>query len=200
MQILALIDAPMYTWGVLPLLIFLSRVIDVSMGTVRVIFVSRGMKYLAPLVGFLEVLVWLLAVGQVMRNLANPVCYIAYAGGFAMGNYIGIVIADRLSLGLVLVRVITRKDATSLIQFFRDADYGVTTVDAHGKTGQVKIVFTIVPRKELARAVAIIKQFNSQAFYSVEEINSVQSGVFPLRNGPGGGLITRLFRPMRKGK
>ncbi|MGI6271134.1 MAG: DUF2179 domain-containing protein [Anaerohalosphaeraceae bacterium] len=184
----------------LPFLIFLSRVIDVSMGTVRVIFVSRGMKYLAPLVGFLEVLVWLLAVGQVMRNLTNPLCYLAYAGGFAMGNYIGICIAERLSLGLVLIRVITRMDAADLIEFFRSANYGVTCVDAQGKTGQVKIIFTIVPRKELSGVVEIIKRFNPQAFYSIEEINSVQSGVFPLRDGPEGNLFTRLFRPMRKGK
>ena len=200
MEIAALIDSPIYTWGVLPLLIFLSRVTDVSMGTVRVIFVSRGMKYMAPMVGFVEVLVWLLAMGQVMRNLTNPVCYLAYAGGFAMGNYIGIVIAERLSLGLVLIRVITRMDATNLVEFFKNANYGVTSIDAQGKTGQVKIVFTIVPRKELARVVEIIKQFNPQAFYSIEEINSVQSGIFPLRHGPEAGFLSRVFRPLRKSK
>jgi len=200
MEFPALIDSPFYAWGLLPFLIFLSRVVDVSMGTVRVIFVSRGMKYLAPMVGFFEVLVWLLAMGQVMRNLTNPICYLGYAGGFAMGNYIGICIAERLSLGLVLIRVITKMDASSLIEFFRSADYGVTSIDAHGKTGQVKGVFTILPRKELARAVEIIKRFNPQAFYSIEEVNSVQSGIFPLRNGSQGGILTRIFRPMRKGK
>ncbi|MBE0537028.1 MAG: DUF2179 domain-containing protein [Phycisphaerae bacterium] len=200
MGIAGLIDSPIYAWGVLPFLIFLSRVVDVSMGTVRVIFVSRGMKYMAPLVGFVEVLVWLLAVGQVMRNLTNPICYLAYAGGFAMGNYIGICIADRLSLGLVMIRVITKRDASSLIACFRNADFGVTSVDGEGKTGQVKIVFTIVPRKELSRAVGMIKQFNPQAFYSIEEVNSVQSGVFPLRSGADSRMLTRLFRPMRKGK
>jgi uncharacterized protein YebE (UPF0316 family) len=83
----------LYTWIVLPLLIFLARVVDVSMGTIRVIFVSRGLKYLAPVVGFFEVLIWLLAIGQIMKNLSSPLCYVAYAGGFAAGNYIGIVIA-----------------------------------------------------------------------------------------------------------
>jgi len=181
-------------------LIFLSRVMDVSLGTIRVIFVSRGMKYVAPLVGFVEVLIWLLAVGQIMLNLNNPVCYLAYAGGFAMGNYIGIAIAERLSLGLVLIRIITAKDPSSMIDFFRSANYGVTCIDGRGKTGMVKIVFTIVPRKELTPVVSIIKQFNPQAFFSIEEINSVQSGIFPLRNGSQGNLLTRIFRPMRKGK
>lgn len=74
-----------YTWIAIPSLIFVARVIDVSLGTVRVIFVSRGLKYLAPVVGFFEILIWLLAIGQIMRNLSNPACYIAYAGGFALG-------------------------------------------------------------------------------------------------------------------
>ena len=105
----------LYTWIILPLLIFAARVIDVSMGTVRVIFISRGFKYLAPIVGFFEILTWLLAIGQIMKNLSNPLCYIAYAGGFAMGNYVGMCIADKLSLGVVLIRIVTRKDALPLV-------------------------------------------------------------------------------------
>ena len=105
-----------YTWMLLPFLIFAARVLDVSLGTVRVIFVSRGLKYLAPLVGFFEILIWLLAIGQIMKNLSNPACYIAYAAGFAMGNFVGICVAERLSLGVVLIRVVTKKDALPLVQ------------------------------------------------------------------------------------
>ena len=88
-------------------MIFIARVADVTLGTVRVIFVSRGMKYLAPLIGFVEILIWLMAIGHTMQNLTNPACYVAYAGGFAMGNFVGITIAERLSLGVVMIRVIT---------------------------------------------------------------------------------------------
>ena len=114
---LLLVNSGFYTWFVIPALIFCARIIDVSMGTVRVIFVSRGFKYLAPVVGFFEILIWLLAIGQIMQNLSNPVCYIAYAGGFAMGNFVGIHIAEKLSLGLVMIRVITEKDAAPLVDF-----------------------------------------------------------------------------------
>ncbi len=189
-----------YTWILLPFLIFAARVLDVSLGTVRVIFVSRGLKYLAPLVGFFEILIWLLAIGQIMKNLSNPACYIAYAGGFAMGNFVGICIAERLSLGVVLIRVVTKKDALSLVQMLKAQDYGVTSVDGHGTEGQVKIVFTIVPRREVRNVAALVKEFNPQAFYSIEDVNFVEKGIFPLRRNWANSRFLELFRLFKKGK
>ena len=176
------------------------KVLDVSLGTVRVIFVSRGMKYLAPLVGFFEILIWLLAIGQIMQNLTNPACYIAYAAGFATGNFVGICIAERLSLGVVLIRVVTKKDALPMVQVLKAKDYGVTFVDGHSTEGQVKIVFTIVPRREVRNVVALIKEFNPQAFYSIEDINFVEKGIFPLRRNWTKPNLLGLFRLFKKGK
>ena len=119
-----LLNSAFYAWLILPLLIFLARVADVSIGTIRLIFISRGLKYLAPLVGFFEILIWLLAIGQIMKNLSNPACYIAYAGGFAMGNFVGMWTAERLSLGVVLIRVVTKKDATELVECLKSAVNG----------------------------------------------------------------------------
>ena len=189
-----------YTWLILPILIFIARVLDVSLGTVRVIFVSKGLKYLAPVVGFFEILIWLLAIGQIMKNLSNPICYIAYAGGFAMGNYVGIIIAERLSLGVVLLRVITQKDAVELVQSLSSAKYGVTSVDGEGAQGKVQIIFTIVPRKEVKKIVEIVKRFNPLAFYSIEEVGFVERGIFPIKNSRRISGFKTLFRPFRKGK
>jgi uncharacterized protein YebE (UPF0316 family) len=189
-----------YAWFALPFLIFIARVADVTMGTVRVIFVSRGMKYLAPVVGFFEILIWLLAIGQIMTNLSNPACYIAYAGGFAMGNYVGISIAERLSLGVVLIRVVTAKDALPLIDYLKGHDYGVTSVDGQGASGQVKVVFTLVPRREVRNVVDLIKKFNPHAFYSIEEVGFVEKGVFPLRKSWRDSVLLKIVRPFRKGK
>ena len=189
-----------YMWIVLPFLIFLARVLDVSLGTVRVIFISRGFKYLSPLIGFFEILIWLLAIGQIMKNLSNPACYIAYAGGFAMGNYVGIRIADRLSLGVVLIRVVTKEDASQLVELLKSANYGVTSVDGHSTAGQVKMVFTIVPRKEIKRVADLIRKFNPKAFYSIEEVSFVEKGIFPARKTWGNSGLSKFFRPFRKGK
>jgi len=181
-------------------MIFMARVADVTLGTVRVIFVSRGMKYLAPLIGFVEILIWLMAIGQIMQNLTNPACYVAYAGGFAMGNFVGITIAERLSLGVVMIRVITAQDALPLVQHLKDENYGVTSIDGHGTNGQVKVVFTVVPRREVSCVVGLIKTFSPQAFYSVEEVNFVEKGVFPLRKSWRDSLLSKIFGALRKGK
>jgi len=200
MNILLLFGSEIFTWIVLPLLIFVARILDVSIGTVRLIFVSRGFKYLAPLFGFFEVLIWILAMGQIMRNLSNPVCYIAYAGGFAMGNFVGICIAERLSLGVVLVRVITDKDAVGLIESLRAANFGVTSIDGHGISGVVKVIFSIVPRKEVRSVVDLVKKFDPHAFYSVEEVGFVEKGIFPARKTWRDYNFLSQVRPFRKGK
>ncbi len=195
-----LFSSNLYAWVVLPFLIFLARIADVSIGTVRLIFVSRGFKYLAPIVGFFEVLIWILAIGQIMQNLSNPLCYIAYAGGFATGNYVGILLAEKLSLGLTLIRVITKKDAGQLVDFLKSENYGVTSIDGHGTRGQVRVVFTIVPRREVQSVVALIKKFNPQAFYSIEEVGYVEKGVFPVRRSWRDSTWLGILRPFRKGK
>ena len=195
-----MLDSVYYAWVVLPLLIFLARVMDVTMGTVRVIFVSRGMKYFAPVLGFFEVLIWLLAIGQIMKNLSNPMCYVAYAAGFAMGNYVGITIAEKLSLGVVQVRVVTAQDAMPLVQKLKERDYGVTCIDGHGGNSEVKVVFTVVQRREARNVVELIKTFNPHAFYSIEEVGFVERGVFPLRESWRSSRFLKIFRPFRKGK
>ena len=195
-----MLDSNFYVWFLLPILIFVARVADVSLGTIRVIFISKGMKYFAALMGFFEILIWLLAIGQIMKNLSNPACYVAYAGGFAMGNFVGIWIAEKLSLGVVLIRVVSKKDAGELVENLKSGDYGVTSVDGHGTAGKVKVVFTIVPRREVSKVVDLINKFNPKAFYTIEEINTVEQGMFPIKRVSFLGNLSRFFRPFRKGK
>jgi uncharacterized protein YebE (UPF0316 family) len=163
---------------VIPLLIFLARICDVTLDTARIIYVSRGMKLLAPLIGFFEVLIWLLSITQIMHNLTNVVYYIAYAGGFAMGNFIGIYIEERMAIGTVVIRIITQKDAAELVEFLKDDGCGVTYIDAQGTLGPVKIVFTIIKRRDVSRVIGIIRKFNPMAFFTIEDIRSVREGVF----------------------
>jgi len=193
-------QSPFFAWVILPVLIFLARITDVSLGTVRLIFVSRGFKYFAPLAGFFEVLIWILAIGQIMQNLSNPLCYVAYAGGFAAGNFVGILIVERLSLGMVLVRVITTKEIAGFVDCLKERGYGVTSVDGQGATGPVQVVFTIVPRREVRAVVQLIKAFNPQAFYTIEEVDHVERGVFPVTRDWGHIRFLGLLRPFRKGK
>jgi uncharacterized protein YebE (UPF0316 family) len=176
------ISPEIFAFVIVPLMIFCARVCDMSLDTIRVIFVSKGIKYLPPIIGFIEVIIWLVAIGQVMNNLTNVVCYLAYGAGFATGTFVGMAIEEKLSLGLTSVRIITKEDPAVLVQYLRQHNYGVTSIDAAGGTGKVKLVFTIIKRQDLAHVVSIIKQFNPNAFYSIEEVKSVAEGVFPERS------------------
>src|SRR5207302_8078013 len=95
-------DAANSVSSLLPLLVFVAELCGVTLATMRTIFVSRGMKALAPLLGFFEVSIWLFAIGQIMRNLADPGCYLGFAGGFTLGNYLGVVLGKRLAIGTVV--------------------------------------------------------------------------------------------------
>lgn len=200
MPVAAVIESPVFSWVVLPVLIFLARICDVTLGTVRLIFVSRGFKYLAPMVGFFEVLIWILVIGQIMQNLSNWLCYVAYAGGFATGNYVGMRVAEKLSLGIVLIRIITQRGAHALLDRLRKSDYGVTSVDGEGAVGPVQVIFTIVPRREVGAVVELVKAYNPKAFYSIEEVGFVEKGVFPARKDFRYIGLERFLRPLRKRK
>jgi uncharacterized protein YebE (UPF0316 family) len=168
---------------VLPLTVFVAEMCVVTLGTLRIIFVSRGRRLLAPVLGFLEVVMWLFAVGQTMQNLGNPACYIAFATGFTTGNFLGLQIEKRLALGTVVIRIITGKDPTDLVEQFHAAGYGVTVLEGQGATGPVKVILTVVPRRELAALTAIIKVIDPKMFYSVDEIQSASEGIFPGARG-----------------
>jgi len=168
-----------WEYVVIPLLIVLARIVDVTIGTLRIIFVSKGMKVIAPILGFFEVLVWLLAIGQVLQNLTSPINYLAYATGFAIGTYIGIAVEHKIAMGISLVRVITVRDASDLIDHLREIGQTVTVLDAEGIRGPVKVLFTIIKRRELKMIIETIREFNPRAFYTIEDIGFVNQSMIP---------------------
>jgi len=158
--------------------IFFARICDVTLDTLRIIFVSKGMRKIAPFFGFFSVLIWLIAISTIMKNLDNWVCYIAYAGGFATGNFVGMVVEEKLALGHEMIRVITRADATNLINELRDNGFGVTSVKAQGADGEVGVIYIIARRKMIDSILEIINRNNPMAFYTIEAIKFVNKDVF----------------------
>jgi len=183
MNSVGFIDSDIFRWVILPLLIFSARIFDVSLQTMRIIFISKGKRLLAPALGFFEVLIWLVAIAQIMNNLTNPLYYLAYAAGFATGTYVGLRIEERLAVGVVLLRIITQMEASPLIACLRADEFGVTCIDAEGKSGKVKIIFMVLDRCDLPRVIETVRRNNPSAFYSVEDIRTVSKGFFHVRNG-----------------
>lgn len=175
-------DPWLFTWIILPLLIFFARIMDQTIGTMRLIFLAKGMKYLAPFLGFFEVIIWLLAIGQIMQHMDNWISYVAYGAGFATGNYIGMMLEEKLSLGTVIIRVILSKQSPELINELKAQDFGLTLVDAEGSKGSVKVVFSIIRRKELPNFIETLHRYNPNAFYTVEDVKSAREGIFRRSN------------------
>lgn len=160
------------------LLIFFARIMDVSVGTLRIIFVAKGLKYWSALLGFIESLIWILAISKVMQNLGDWQTYVAFACGFAAGNFVGIALEERIAFGSLIIRVITRHEVPKLISSLRASGYGVTSVAGQGEGGEVQVIFTLVKRRQLAKVVAVIKEYSPNAFYSIEDVRFASGAVF----------------------
>lgn len=173
---MAFADEPL----LLAAMIFLAEMCVVTVSTVRIIFISRGHTFLAPLLGFFEIVVWLFAVGQVMTNLEDTICFWAFATGFTTGNLLGMWIEQRLALGMVQVRVITPQPVDTLAGALRQAAFGVTCIKGEGSRGLVNIVVTVVARRQREDVVNLVQTWCPGAFYSIEEIQTASAGSMPV--------------------
>ncbi len=177
-------QSPLFIWFVLPLLIFLARIVDVSLQTIRIVAISRGIRWLAPLVGFFEVLIWIVAISQIMKRASSPMAYIGYAAGFAAGTAIGQFIERRLSLGMVLVRFITPTSSQEFRRRLRELKFGFTHVPAQGAEGPVELVFTVIRRQHLQQLRQLAREKLPDAFYSVEEVAASCEKIYPTPLSP----------------
>jgi uncharacterized protein YebE (UPF0316 family) len=191
------INSDIFKWLIFPLTIFISRIIDVSLGTIRIIMVSKGRKELAMLIGFFEITIWLLISAQVIRSLDNIVFVLAYAGGFSAGNYIGVMIDEKIALGKLSVRLIIKSDPTELIHELKSEGYGVTYFKATGAKGKAYVIYSIIHRKKLEHFYEIVHNYKPKAFISVEETKTVKEGIF--QTGKKRFLIRKKYRT-RKSK
>lgn len=179
----------------LPIFIFFSRILDVSIGTLRIMFVAKGLRGKATLLGFIEVLIWIIVVAQIFQNLDNWFNYVAYAGGFAAGTYIGMFIEEKMKMGVQIFRIIVTKEMSSLPEKLKEADFRVTAVDGEGKYGPVKVLLTIAKRKRWQELTDIVSTHAPNAFYSVEDVKHVSLLDEGFSNP---NLLSRVMR-LRKG-
>jgi uncharacterized protein YebE (UPF0316 family) len=165
------ISENLYSYVLLPLLIFMARIGDVSINTIRIIYVLGGRRFTATLLGFFESFIWLMAISQIFEHLDNWICYIAYPAGFASGIFVGMIIEERIAYGKVIVRIITRKGITVLLEYLNSQQFRYTHVNAEGPDGPQNLVFTVLERESLDSLLLTLKQILPTAFYTVEKVN-----------------------------
>ena len=157
-------------WLLIPA-IFIARVLDVSMGTVRTILLFRGKAVIAACIGFVEVLIWLVAAGQVLSRLDAWYLAIAYAAGFGVGNLVGVWLESKLALGLELVRVVSEDVKIAMGKSLRALKHSVIELQGAGEQGTpVEIVFVVEQRKRVVSLVREIESIDPNAFCTVSDI------------------------------
>ena len=161
----------------LPILIFFARITDVSLGTIRIIFIVRGYRKVAPFLGFFEVSIWVLAVSGTLKYLPNPLALIAYAGGFATGTAIGIWLERTLALGFQAVRVINTNPDILLAEKLRNAGYPVTEFEGKGAKGESELCLIVIPRDQVEALEELVFSIEPKAFITVEDVREVMGGV-----------------------
>ncbi|MCF7799062.1 DUF2179 domain-containing protein [Candidatus Woesearchaeota archaeon] len=194
MDITLFMETGLFNWLIMPILIFIARLLDMSLGTLRVIFISKGQKFWAPLIGFFEVLIWLVVVRQIITSMNNPLWAIAYAGGFAAGTYIGILFSEKINIGEVLFRIITKKDSDKLIQELKESGFGITVSKSADKKDKATIIHTVVHTRDVKKVGKLIIKHNPKAFYTIEDVKKVSAGVFP----PKSAATHNIFNPLRR--
>ena len=170
----------MHPWA-LPAAIFLGRICDVSLGTLRIIFVSKGEKRIAPVIGFVEVFIWVVVISQVLSQANDLLSFLAYAGGYAAGTYIGLRIEQRIGFGFVKFRIFTARKGASLVARLNESGFGSTVIRGQGAVSEVDIVETVVSRKDSKAVEKIIDEFDAKAFCLLEDIRAKQLGIFARR-------------------
>lgn len=186
-----------FSFLLLPLLIFMARILDVSINTVRIIYVLGGRKFTSTLLGFFESFIWLMAIRQIFEHLDNWMCYVAYPAGFAAGIFVGMIIEEKIAYGKVIVRIITRKEIHPLLQYLNKEYHRYTYVKAEGPDGLENLVFTVLQREKLERLLMTLKDILPTAFYTVEKVNrAAESGAVVEQSTRWS--IASWFRSIRK--
>jgi Uncharacterized protein conserved in bacteria len=168
-----------YPW-LLPVVIFFGRICDVTLGTLRIIFVSKGERYKAPIVGFFEVFIWVVIISQIFSHANGLISYLAYAAGYAAGNYVGILVENRIAFGYQLLRVFTKEHCSDLIQDLNRKNIGVTVLMGEGAVSKVYILETVISRKFYAEVIDLVLKRDPNAFYIIEDVRSKEKGIFAL--------------------
>jgi uncharacterized protein YebE (UPF0316 family) len=157
-------------------LIFFLRVCDMSLDTLRVLFVMRGRKQVAWVLGFIQSAIFILAIGKVLTQITNPLNIIGYAAGFATGNVVGMIIEERIAIGHLMVNIISPKLGSAIVTHLRQNGYAVTELSARGKDGMVSMINCSVLRKKVDAVHTLVNEIDPEAFITAEDVRPIRRG------------------------
>ena len=161
------------------IIVFLAKTIEVSIATIRLVYVNKGERVKGAILGFFEVLIWILVVSSVLHNITDdPFKIFAYAAGFSLGNYLGVSIESKIAVGLASIQiVVNEEDGDILASILRDNEFGVTIINGKGKNDSKKdLLFIQLKRRRIPTAIKLIKDTDPKAYISVNDVKSIVGG------------------------
>ncbi len=160
-----------------------AKIIEVSLGTIRMVLITKGERKIGAFIAFFEVSLWVILVSNVLNNIAeDPLKVIAYALGFSLGNFIGSWIEEKIGIGLSEMNVIVKEEhGLQLANEMRERGYAVTMMHGEGKLHPRSILLMYVPRKKVKRCVDIIKETQESAVITISDKKPIYGGFGMLR-------------------
>lgn len=159
--------------------IFFAKIVEVSISTIRLVYINKGEKIIGAILGFIEILIWLIVVSSVLTNISDdPIKILMYAAGFSLGNYIGVTIESKIAVGMSSIQVVVNEsDGEVLADLLREQGFGVTIIEGKGKNDSKKnLLFVQLKRKRISEAIKIVKSFSDTAFITVNDVKSSVGG------------------------
>ena len=163
----------------LPFLICLLRIADVTLGTLRTVAHVRGTVVVAPILGFFEVTIWVLAISKVMTTLDNPFNVLGYALGFALGNWVGVTIERKLALGQLVIRIISRIEGETIAAALRERGLRVTEFEGRGSRGPVTLLYVMLERSDAGAVQTLAEEIDPECFVVVEDTTGTNRTLTP---------------------
>lgn len=179
-------------WGAL--VIFCLRIVDVSCDTMRVIFAIRGKRNIAAVLGFVQAMIWIVAVGNAVKHLDSILHVLGYAGGYAMGTYVGVTLEQTIAYGVATVRIVSKAAGVEIAEALREAGHGVTEFGGFGRSGSVEIINTVVQRRHIEDVLKTVTSHDKDAFVTVEEPKILRGGLIAAHDWRFGGPLTRWMK------
>ena len=160
------------------LLIFIAKLVEVSLATIRNVLINRGEKLKGSIIGFFEVLIWVIVVSNVLSDvMQDPLRVFVYCLAFSMGNYVGVIIEGKLAIGMASVQAVVAEDKVEeLGNALRERGFGVTTIEGHGKDGTVDVLMIYMKRKLVNEAITLIREYSPSSLVTVNDVRHLSNG------------------------
>lgn len=177
-----MIEFDVTSYVLLPVLIFLARVADVTVATVKLMFVVNNVRKMAAILGFFEALITIMALSRIMQDASNILAFVMYAAGFATGTYVGMWIEEKLAYGSVLIRIISKNIPYELLSYLTENQYRYSMMDANDQSGNTQVLFAVCKRSKIGTFLTNLENTAPQALYTIEGVKQVSHDLLPNQN------------------